>query len=178
MTRRLFVAFIIGLLLTACASAPVEIGEPTAYINPRFGFSVEHPSNWLPAVDPANLVGSQPDKVHAVAFASQSASTIFVVYVQDLDPIQSLADYTAQQMEAIRSTAGETAFSEPAPTQLGGIDASLTEATAAQNGQRLTQRTLLAIRGARGYAVSTVAPDDPRLNAALDAMLASFRFVP
>lgn len=177
-TNKPLLALLAGVLLTACAGAAIEIGEPTLFTSADFGFSLEHPSNWLPAVDPANLVGSEPDRVHAVAFASQTANAIFVVYVQDLEDAPTLAEYAAQQVDNIRSTAGETIFSDPVPAQLGGQDAMLTQATAEQNGQRLTQRTLLAIRGGRGYALSLVAPDDPKLNAALDAMLASFKFAP
>jgi hypothetical protein len=169
---------IAALALAACGGDPYEVGELTPYISPKLGFRVDYPSNWDVNVDPVNLVGSEPGKVHAVAFASLAANTIFVVYTQDLDSAETLEAYAARQMDNIRSTADDTVFADLAPMQLGGRDALTTRAAVAQNGETLTQRTVLAVSGLRGYAVSLIAPADSPLNATLDEMLASFGFQP
>jgi len=169
---------LVALALSGCGGDPYEVGELTPYISPNLGFRVDYPSNWDVSVDPVNLVGSQPGKVHAVAFASLAANTIFVVYTQDLDEAETLDAYAARQIDNIRATAGDAVFTDLAPTQLGGLDALTTQASVDQSGEALTQRTVLAVRGLRGYAVSVIAPTDTPLNAALDEMLASFGFHP
>ena len=166
------------LLLSACAGNPYEVGELQPYINPAFGFRVDYPSNWITSVDPSSLVGAQADKVHAVAFVSPAVRVRLVVFLQDLGADETLVEFTERQMAGLRSTAGDAAFSEPAPVLLGGAGAMMTQATVEQDGQAFLQRTLFAIRDGRGYAVSIIAPADSELTATLEQMLASFGFVP
>ena len=176
-TRLALVSLITWLLLSACAGNPYEVGELQPYINPAFGFRVDYPSNWITSVDPSSLVGVQVDKVHAVAFVSQAVRAMLVVYVQEMDGDETLAGFAKRQMEGLRSTAGDAAFSEPAPVLLGGVGAMMTQAAVEQDGQAFLQRTLFAIRNGRGYAVSIIAPADSELAATLEQMLASFGFV-
>ena len=165
------------LLLSACAGNPYEVGELQPYINPAFGFRVDYPSNWITSVDPSSLVGAPADKMHAVAFVSQAVRAMLVVYVQELDGDEALAGFAERQMAGLRSTAGDAAFSEPAPVLLGGAGAMMTQATVEQDGQTFLQRTLFAIRNGRGYAVSFIAPAESGLTATLEQMLVSFGFV-
>jgi hypothetical protein len=175
--RLVLVSLISWLLLSACAGNPYDVGELQPYINPAFGFRVDYPSNWITSVDPSSLVGAQADKMHAVAFVSQAVRAMLVVYVQELDGDETLAGFAERQMAGLRSTAGDAAFSEPAPMLLGGGGAMMTQATVEQDGQTFLQRTLFAIRDGRGYAVSMIAPADSELASTLEEMLESFGFV-
>jgi hypothetical protein len=166
------------MLLAACTIQETEPGELTPYINPTLGFRIDYPDNWNVSTDPANLVGSQPDKVHAVAFASLSSRAVVVVYVETLERVETLTEFVTRQMDNIRSTAGDIVFSDPLATELGGREAFVTEATLTENGQTLRQRALLAVNGNQGYAVSAVSLADSSLAGVLDAMLASFGFIP
>ncbi len=168
----------VALALSACAGDPYAVGELKAYIGADFGFRVDYPSNWDASADPERLVGAQPGKVHAVAFVREAAQTALIVFIQQLDAEEVLADFAARQMSGMRATAKDAAFSDPAPTHLGNLDALATQASVEQDGQALTQRVVLAVRGQRGYAVSLIAPAGSPLNATLDQMLASFSFLP
>ncbi len=177
MKTRVILSLLAALTVPACGD-PNALGEPTPYVNTDLGFRVDVPSNWDASVDPLRLVGTQPDRVHAVAFVSQPAQTAFIVFVQQLDGEEALADFSARQLAGIRSTAGDASFSDPAPTQIGGVDALATQTTVDQDGQVLTQRVVLAVKGRRGYAISLTAPANSRLHATLDDMLASLIFLP
>ena len=177
MNSKLILALLAVLSVPACGD-PNAVGEPTAYINADFGFRVAYPSNWDASVDPLKLVGTQPDRLHAVAFVSQPGQTAFVVFVQQLDGQAALADFSARQLAGIRSTADDASFSGLTPTQIGGVDALTTQTRVDQDGQALTQRVVLAVKGRRGYAISLTAPANSPLHATLDDMLASFVFLP
>jgi len=167
-----------ALALSACGGNPNEVGELTPYISTDLGFRVDYPANWDASTDPAQLVGERPDRYHAVVFVRQAANTTFVVFVQRLDGEEPLADFAARQMEGIRASSPDAVFSDPAPTQLGNLNALTTQTTVEQNGQTLTQRVVLAVKGQRGYALSLIAPARSPLNATLDEMLAAFIFLP
>ena len=175
--RRVFL-MMVALALSACAGDPYAVGELKPYIGADFGFRVDYPSNWDASSDPERLVGVQPGKVHAVAFVREAAQTAFVVFIQQLDAEEALADFAARQVSGMRATAEDAGFSDPAPARLGNLDALATQASVEQGGQALTQRVVLAVRGKRGYAVSLIAPTGSPLNATLDQMLASFSFLP
>ena len=174
---KLILALLAVSTMPACGD-PNVAGEPAAYINADLGFRLDYPSNWDASVDPLNLVGAQPDRVHAVAFVSQPGQTAFIVFVQQLDGEEALADFSARQVAGMRSTAGDASYSGLAPTQIGGVDALTTQTTVEQDGQALTQRVVLAVKGRRGYAISLTAPANSPLRATLDDMLASFVFLP
>ena len=176
--RLVLVSLASWLLLSACAGNAYEVGELQPYINPAFGFRVDYPSNWITSVDPSSLVGAQADKMHAVAFVSQAVGARLVVLLQDLGADETLAGFAERQMEGLRSTAGDMAFSEPAPALLGGSGAMMTQATVEQDGQSYVQRTLFAVHNVRGYAVSIIAPADSALTGTLEEMLSSFGWVP
>lgn len=167
------------LCLTACAGNLNEVGELVPYINTTFGFRVEYPSNWQVLEDPPVLVGETPGALHAVTFAPDAAAgVLFTVLIQDLGAEQKLDEYGAEQMAGIQRNAGDAQYSDLQATQLGGRDALETQGVLDNNGQKLEQRVLLAVNGARGYGVSIAAPQDSPLAATLDEMLASFGLLP
>jgi hypothetical protein len=167
----------LALSLPACGGDPNAPGVPTTYTNADFGFQLEYLSSWVVSVDPPSLVGQPPDKIHVVSFVRREDKGAFVVFVQQLDSEEALADYAIRQLDGMQSGAG-VVFSTLAPAQLGDLDALETETFVTQEGQELTQRVLFAVSGNRGYAVSLIAPVDSATVATLDDMLASFAFLP
>lgn len=172
----------LALMLSACGGDPNEVGPFKPYINTALGFRVDYPSNWQAVDDPdtlAMILGGHPETWSAVMFLrDQAAGVLFGVLVQQLNGDQPLDAFGAEQIAEIRSSAGEATYSDPVPLQLGNLDALETTTRVEQNGQALTQRAVLAVRGNRGYIVLLMGPADSPLLETLDEMLKTFAILP
>ena len=175
------VLLVIGVpLLTRGSLVPQPVvtdSPPVEYRNAELGFRLTYPGNWQTLVDPQEL--PRGDNLHAVVFLPSTASkSLVIVYVQTLTQTQTLDQYVADQMTALRANEAGVQFSQPTTLTLGGnVAARETTAMIMTEDPPRWQRVIMIVDGQRAYALYYAGPPEGRYPDTFNAIVQSFSFV-